>query len=84
LFADNGSEAKLGDRVRTGKRPLIWSLGERNRLVGSRSQRWPAERSFAILRAPGDIATMTSCPWSEGGDRFEPGGGEGASDVAHL
>lgn len=33
LRADNGSEVTLGELVRTGERPLVWSFDERNRMV---------------------------------------------------
>lgn len=34
--ADNGSEVMLGELVRSGERPLVWSLDERNRMVERR------------------------------------------------
>jgi replicative DNA helicase len=33
LRADNGSEVTLGELMRTGERPLVWSLDERRRMV---------------------------------------------------
>lgn len=33
LRADNGTEITLGELIRTGQRPLVWSLDEDNRLV---------------------------------------------------
>ena len=33
LRADNGSEVTLGELLRTGERPLVWSLDERMRMV---------------------------------------------------
>ena len=33
LRADNGSEVTLGDLVRTGERPLAWTLDERRRPI---------------------------------------------------
>ncbi len=33
LRADNGAEVTLGELMRTGERPLVWSLNERKRMV---------------------------------------------------
>jgi replicative DNA helicase len=33
LRADNGAEVTLGELLRTGERPLVWSLDERKRMV---------------------------------------------------
>jgi replicative DNA helicase len=56
LRADNGSEVALGELLRNGERPLVWSFDKRKRLVARRLanvQRTGRSEVFTVLLASG-------------------------------
>ena len=75
LRVDNGSEAEFGDLMRTGERPLIWSLDERKRMVAHQMLKLcPIGRREAFMlrlasgreaKATGSNALLTFDGWAQ-------------------
>ena len=98
LRADNGAEVTFGELMRTGERPLVWSLDERKRMVARpMTNVFPSGRKevFQVrlasgreVEATGNHPFMTLDGWTAVGaaERRRPGGGaaQGAGTCRHA